>query len=131
MQDGCSGSQRLLRLQTRVREEIQLVAELPNVKETPHGVSLRFLRLSLSLSLLLSPLVCLLPLPPIIIHRVKRVHSRSSRGILPLDAPNFAEIDDDASRDNREECSIVHSKGSIVIEVGEERNASDLKWQLD
>lgn len=38
MQDGCSGSQRLLRLQTRVREEIQLVAELPNVKETPHGL---------------------------------------------------------------------------------------------
>lgn len=37
MQDGCSGSQRLSRLQTRVREEIQLVAELPNVKETPHG----------------------------------------------------------------------------------------------
>lgn len=39
MQDGCSGSQRLSRLQTRVREEIQLVAELPNVKETPHGGS--------------------------------------------------------------------------------------------
>lgn len=36
MQDGCSGSQRLSGLQTRVREEIQLVAELPNVKETPH-----------------------------------------------------------------------------------------------
>lgn len=38
MQDGCFGSQRLLRLQTRVREEIQLVAELPNVKEAPHGM---------------------------------------------------------------------------------------------
>jgi len=37
MQDGCAGSQRLSRLQTRVREEIQLVAELPNVKETSHG----------------------------------------------------------------------------------------------
>lgn len=36
MQDGCSGSQRPGGLQTRVREEIQLVAELPNVKGSPH-----------------------------------------------------------------------------------------------
>lgn len=57
MQDGCSGSQRLLRLQTRVREEIQLVAELPNVKETPHGggaVFLSFPRLACYLVLSLS-----------------------------------------------------------------------------
>ena len=96
MQDGCSGSQRLLRLQTRVREEIQLVAELPNVKETPHGVrwasaSCVSLSLSLPLSFVSSPSN----------HHPSRKTSTLvlvASGILPLDAPSFAEIDDDASR---------------------------------